>query len=83
MGYAIFAARSNPRWWLVPLDFGGACVRSGFEMFQPVSRLASVAKTGMQLATGMAEAKAASGVPDLTRHRSAASRTTWPGSPSR
>ncbi|KQW55912.1 hypothetical protein ASC92_17790 [Variovorax sp. Root411] len=37
---------------------------------------APLAKTGMQLATWMAEAKAASGVPDLTRHRSAASRTT-------
>jgi hypothetical protein len=43
--YAIVAARSNPRWWLIPLD--NRCATSaGFEMIQPVSLFAKLAKVG-------------------------------------
>src|SRR5690606_26899045 len=48
MRYAVLGARSNLRWWLLPLDHGGACARSGFDMFQPVSRMARVAKAGLR-----------------------------------
>lgn len=42
--YAVIAARSNARWWLLPIDNRGAA-RAGLEMLQPVSWTARVAKT--------------------------------------
>ena len=41
--YAVIAARSNPRWWLLPLDNREAAA-AGLEMLQPVTRVAKVAK---------------------------------------
>jgi hypothetical protein len=43
--YAVIAARSNPRWWLLPLDNRRAAV-AGLEMLQPMSLRASLAKAG-------------------------------------
>lgn len=45
--YGVIAARSNPRWWLVPLDNRRAAA-SGFEMLQPVTATARIAKVGAQ-----------------------------------
>lgn len=41
--YALLAARSNQRWWLVPLQ-SRAAAATGLEMFKPVSRTARWAK---------------------------------------
>ena len=41
--YALIAARSNRRWWLLPLDEGSAAV-AGLEMMQPTTRAATLAK---------------------------------------
>lgn len=41
--YAVIAARSNPRWWLLPLDSRKGAA-AGLEMLQPVTRAAKVAK---------------------------------------
>lgn len=41
--YALLAARSNQRWWLVPLQ-SPAAAATGLEMFQPVSITARLAK---------------------------------------
>ncbi len=41
--YAIVSARSNLRWWLIPLEESCAAA-AGFEMLQPVTRSASAAK---------------------------------------
>ncbi len=41
--YAVVAARSNPRWWLLPLDNRRAAA-AGLEMLQPVTRAAQLAK---------------------------------------
>jgi len=43
--YALIAARSNPRWWLVPLDNRRATA-SGLEMLQPVNLATILAKAG-------------------------------------
>jgi len=42
--YALTAARSNPRWWLLPLDSRRAAA-AGLEMLQPVTTAATLAKT--------------------------------------
>ena len=42
--YAVIAARSNLRWWLLPLDSRPAAA-AGLEMLQPVTRAAKLAKT--------------------------------------
>lgn len=47
--FALIGARSNPRWWLTPLDRGGECARAGLDMFQPVTRGAKLAKSAMRL----------------------------------
>lgn len=44
IAYAVIAARSNPRWWLLPLDNGRVAI-AGLEMLQPVTRAAKTAKT--------------------------------------
>lgn len=41
--FAVIAARSNPRWWLVPLDNRQAAA-AGLEMLQPVTQSARLAK---------------------------------------
>lgn len=41
--YAVVAARSNPRWWLLPLHSRPAAA-AGLEMLQPVTRAAHLAK---------------------------------------
>lgn len=41
--YAVIAARSNPRWWLVPLDSRRAAAMS-LEMLQPMTPIARMAK---------------------------------------
>lgn len=43
--YAVIAARSNPRWWLMPLDNRRAAT-AGLEMMQPVTPAARLAKAG-------------------------------------
>ena len=43
--YAVVAARSNPRWWLLPLDNRRATA-TGLEMLQPVTPAARLAKAG-------------------------------------
>lgn len=50
--YAVVAARSNPRWWLLPLDNRRAAA-AGLEMLQPVTRAAQLAKAA---ARGIARA---------------------------
>ena len=42
--YAVIAARSNLRWWLLPLDSRPAAA-AGLDMLQPVTRTAKLAKT--------------------------------------
>lgn len=42
--YAVIAARSNLRWWLLPLDSRPAAA-AGLDMLQPVTRAAKLAKT--------------------------------------
>ncbi|WP_323039890.1 hypothetical protein [Gemmobacter sp.] len=42
--YAVIAARSNPRWWLLPIDNRRAAA-AGLQMLQPVTRSARIAKT--------------------------------------
>ena len=44
--YAVIAARSNARWWLLPSD-NGRVAAAGLEMLQPVTR---AAKTGKAIA---------------------------------
>lgn len=46
--YAVIAARSNLRWWLLPLDNRRAAA-AGLEMLQPISTAAMVAKTGARI----------------------------------
>ena len=46
--YALIAARSNQRWWLLPLDNRRAAA-AGLEMIQPVTHAARLAKTGAQV----------------------------------
>lgn len=46
--YAIVAARSNPRWWLLPLGNRQAAA-AGLDMFQPVTFSAGLAKSWSQL----------------------------------
>lgn len=41
--YTVIAARSNPRWWLLPSD-NGRVAAAGLEMLQPVTRAAKMAK---------------------------------------
>lgn len=48
--FAVIEARSNRRWWLIPLDDRRAAT-SGLEMLQPVSYGASAAKILSQLIT--------------------------------
>jgi hypothetical protein len=48
--YAVIAARSNPRWWLLPLDSRPAAAM-GLELLQPATLAAKTAKT---LARGLA-----------------------------
>ena len=43
--YAVIAARSNQRWWLLPLDNRRATA-TGLEMLQPVTPAARLAKAG-------------------------------------
>lgn len=43
--FAVIAARSNPRWWLVPLDNRRATV-AGLQMLQPVTLSARLSKAG-------------------------------------
>ena len=43
--YAVIAARSNQRWWLIPLDNRRAAA-AGLEMMQPVTPVARMAKAG-------------------------------------
>lgn len=47
--YGLVAARSNARWWLLPLC-SGQQARAGLELFHPVSFAARVAKSGASLA---------------------------------
>lgn len=47
MRYLVVAARSNARWWLLPIDSRRAAT-SGLEMLQPISYSARVAKTTMR-----------------------------------
>ena len=49
--FSLVAARSNPRWWLIPLDYGAGCAQAGLDMFQPVTRAANFAKTALRLQT--------------------------------
>ena len=42
--YAVIAARSNLRWWLLPLDSRPAAA-AGLDMLQPATRAAKLAKT--------------------------------------
>ena len=42
--YAVIAARSNLRWWLLPLDSRPAAA-AGLDMLQPVTRATKLAKT--------------------------------------
>lgn len=41
--YAVVAARSNPRWWMLPLDSRRAAA-AGLEMMQPVTQAARLGK---------------------------------------
>ena len=41
--YAVISARSNPRWWLLPLQNRRAAA-AGLEMLQPVTKAATLAK---------------------------------------
>jgi thiamine kinase-like enzyme len=43
--YAIIGARSNLRWWLIPLETGDLAA-SGLALFQPLLRAAAIAKAG-------------------------------------
>lgn len=54
--FALIGARSNARWWLTPLNHGGACARAGLDMFQPVTRIARVAKSAINLCARYAPA---------------------------
>jgi hypothetical protein len=54
--YGVFGARSNPRWWLTPLDRGGECAWAGLDMFQPVTRTARIAKSAVNLCARYAPA---------------------------
>lgn len=54
--FVLICARSNPRWWLTPLDRGGECARAGLDMFQPVTRTARIAKWAMNLCARYAPA---------------------------
>ncbi|MBS0124929.1 aminoglycoside phosphotransferase family protein [Thetidibacter halocola] len=45
--FAVVAARSNPRWWLLPLDSRRATA-AGLEMLQPVTTAAGLAKVAMR-----------------------------------
>lgn len=45
--YAVVAARSNLRWWLLPLE-GGGSTSAGLEMLQPVTMIAALAKSWVQ-----------------------------------
>ena len=45
--YAVIAARSNQRWWLLPLD-NRCAAAAGLEMMQPVTHAARLAKAGAQ-----------------------------------
>lgn len=49
--FTVVAARSNPRWWLIPRDRGAACARAGLEMFQPTTLAARLAKSALQFRT--------------------------------
>jgi len=46
--YALIAARSNLRWWLLPLE-SGRVAAAGLEMMQPVNRMAKITKIVLQL----------------------------------
>lgn len=46
--YAIVAARSNPRWWLLPLG-NRQSASAGLDMFQPVTFSAGLAKSWTQM----------------------------------
>lgn len=48
--FAVICARSNSRWWLLPLGKAHA-FRSGLEMYQPISRVGKLAKTALRIAT--------------------------------
>src|SRR6056297_504046 len=69
--YAVAAARSNPRWWLLPLENRRAA-EAGLEMLQPVTTVAKLAKTaarglarfGPERFLGRGELRL-SGLPDL------------------
>jgi hypothetical protein len=43
--FAVVAARSNPRWWLLPLD-NRRVAAMGLEMLQPMTHMAQLAKIG-------------------------------------
>ncbi|MEH6587340.1 MAG: phosphotransferase [Halioglobus sp.] len=69
--YAVIAGRSNPRWWLLPLEDRCAAA-AGLEMLQPVTKAASIAKIvanglarfGPHRLLGCAQMRL-SGLPDL------------------
>ena len=46
--FSVVQARSNLRWWLIPSDHGHACAWAGYEMLQPVSRIARLGKWSLQ-----------------------------------
>ena len=48
--FSIMAARTNPRWWLIPRSCGTSCARTAFEMFQPINQSARIAKLAAKLA---------------------------------
>lgn len=52
MAFGLFRARSNDRYWIVPLTPRGA-TRAGFGMLQPVTRFADLAKRAALLAIGL------------------------------
>lgn len=52
MAFGLFRARSNDRYWIVPLTPRGV-TRAGFGMLQPVTRFADLAKRAALLAIGL------------------------------
>lgn len=52
MSFGVFRARSNDRYWLIPLTPRGA-TQAGLGMLQPVTRFADLAKRAAMLAIGL------------------------------
>ena len=50
--YGLVAARSNPRWWILPLS-SSAQTRAGLELFHPATLAAQVIKSGAAFACSL------------------------------